>query len=77
MFCSRDERIINETDATIMLDELNNCLKEMDKEGTYDIQAYMKKFLECVNEGAIRFLTFSDCTYEINADLMEKDNDVF
>lgn len=75
MLCSRDERIMNETDATIMLDELNNCLKEIDK-GTYGVQAYMKKFLECVNAGAIRFLTFSDCTYEINADLMEKDNDV-
>lgn len=75
MLCSRDERIMNETDATIMLDELNNCLKEIGK-GAYGVQAYMKKFLECVNAGAIRFLTFSDCTYEINADLMEKDNDV-
>ena len=75
MLCSRDERIMNETDATIMLDELNNCLKEIGK-GTYGVQAYMKKFLECVNAGAIRSLTFSDCTYEINADLIEKDNDV-
>lgn len=72
MLCNRDEYIMNESDATIMLDELNSCLKNL-KNGTSGIQTYMKKFLECVNAGAIRFLTFADCTYEVNADLMEKD----
>lgn len=75
MLCNRDETIMNETQATIMLDELNNCLSELNS-NKCGVQKYMKKFLECVNAGAIRFLKFSDCTYEINADLLEKDDDV-
>ena len=76
MLSTRDENIISSEEANKMLHELNDCLSDFNRNRS-NIQSYMKKFLECVNAGAIRCLRFSDCTYEINADLLEKDNEVF
>jgi len=75
MLSTRDENIISREEADKMLHELNDCLSDFNRNRS-NVQNYMKKFLECVNAGAIRCLSFSDCTYEISADLLEKNDDV-
>ena len=66
MMYKSDRSKISEEDAAKLIEELNYYI-----DGNGKVYQYLKVFLACINEGAIKELTIDGTTYELYADILE------